>query len=77
VKLQDVYLKLNVDEKDQLKSFDVKISISGSDSNGATHDITFSGSAAVSDLNNTVVDVFNPEGKTIETIDMQEFEEYQ
>jgi hypothetical protein len=75
VKLEGVYLKLSIDEKDHLKSFDVKFSITGKDANGASHDVTLSGSATVSDLNNTVVDSFNPDGKIIETIDMQEFEE--
>jgi hypothetical protein len=74
VKLTGFILKLNVDEKDQIKSFDVKISTTGNDVNGTYHELTFSSSTSISDINNTSVDTFNPNGKTIETIDAKDFD---
>jgi len=73
VKLTGILLKLNVDGNDQIKSFDVKISTTGIDSKGTYHEVSFSGSSSINDINNTSVDTFNPDGKNIETIDAEDF----
>lgn len=77
VKLEGIFVKLIVDETNKVKSFEVKIKITGKDANGAAHEIIFLGSASISDLNNTTVDSFNPDGKSIETLDMKEFKDNQ
>lgn len=73
VKLTGISLKLNVDENDQIKSFDVKISTTGKDTNGTYHEVSLSGSSSINDINNTSVDTFSPDGKNIETIDAEDF----
>jgi len=73
VKLTGVSLKLNVDDNNQIKSFDVKINITGKDANGENHQISLSGSSIISGLNSTSADIFNPDGKSIETIDVKDF----
>jgi hypothetical protein len=77
VKLTSLYLKLNVDENNQIKSFDIKMNTTGEDANGAYHEIAFTGSAAVEGLNSTTVDTFNTDGKSIETIDVESFKDRQ
>jgi hypothetical protein len=73
VKLTGISLKLNVDENDQIKSFDVKISTTGKDANGTYHEVSLSGTSSINDINNTSVDTFSPDGKNIETIDAEDF----
>jgi hypothetical protein len=72
-KLTGISLKLNVDENDQIKSFDVKISTTGKDENGTYHEVSFLGSSSINDINSTSVDTFSPDGKNIETIDAKDF----
>ncbi|MBC7958828.1 MAG: hypothetical protein H7X94_03075 [Vallitaleaceae bacterium] len=73
VKLTGISLKLNVDENDKIKSFDVKISTTGKDANGTYHEVSFSGSSFINDINSISVDTFSPDGKSIETIDAKDF----
>lgn len=73
VKLTGIFLKLNVDQNDQIKSFDVKINTAGKDVNGIYHEESFLGSSAVNDINNTSVDTFSPDGKNVEIIDAKDF----
>jgi hypothetical protein len=73
VKLTGIFLKLDVDQNDQIKSFDVKINTTGKDVNGTYHEESFVGSSSVNDINNTSVDTFSPDGKNIETIDAKDF----
>jgi hypothetical protein len=67
-------LKLNVDENDQVKSFDVKISTTGKDANGTYHEVSFLGTSSVNDTNNTSAKTFSPDGKNIEKIDAKDFD---
>jgi len=73
VKLTGIFFKLNVDENDQIKSFDVKISTTGKDVNGTYHEVSLLGSSSINDINNTSVDTFSPDGKNIEIIDAEDF----
>jgi hypothetical protein len=73
VKLTGLILKLNVDENNQVQSFDVKFDTTGKDTNGEYHEISYLGSLNVKDKNSTSVDIFSPDGKNIETIDAEEF----
>ncbi len=73
VKLTGILLKLNVDENNQIKSFDVKIDTTGKDENGTAHEVSFLGSSSINHINSTSVDTFSPDGKSIETIDAKDF----
>ncbi|MHB8063730.1 MAG: hypothetical protein ACYDG2_14035 [Ruminiclostridium sp.] len=73
VKLTGFLVKLNVDKNNQIKAFDVKINATGKDMNEEYHEISFSGSLNVKDINSTSVDTFSPDGKSIETIDAEDF----
>ena len=73
IKLTGIVLKLNVDENNQIKSFDAKINTTGKDANGEYHEISLLGSLNIKDINSTTVDKFSPDGKSIETIDAEDF----
>lgn len=73
VKITNIYLKLNIDENDQIKSFDAKISTTGKDANEIYHEVSFLGSLTVNNINSISVDTFSPDGKNIETIDAEDF----
>ncbi len=73
VKLTGLFLKLNVDENNQIKAFDVKIATTGKDANGTFHEVSFLGSSSINDTNSTSVDTFSPDGKSIEIIDAKDF----
>ncbi len=75
VKLTGLFTRLDLDKDNKLQSIDFKMSINGRDENGTIHEITFSGSAAISAINGTTVDTFDPAGKNIEIIDCREFQD--
>lgn len=77
VKLTGLFVKLNVDENNQIKAFDVKIATEGKDANGTSHEVSFLGSSSINDINSTSVDTFSPAGKSIETIDARDFNRYE
>ncbi|EMS72028.1 hypothetical protein [Ruminiclostridium cellobioparum] len=73
VKLAALVIKVNVDQDNQIKSFEARISITGNDAGGTYHDISLQGSAAVSDINKTSADKFNADGKNVEIINAEDF----
>ena len=75
VKLTGVFTRLNFDANEKMKAFDIKMNITGRDENGTIHEVIFTGSADIDDINSTTADTFNPDGKSIETIDCREFED--
>lgn len=75
VKLTGLFTKLNFDADNKIQSIDFKMNISGKDENGTIHEIIFSGSAAINDINSTTIDTFDPAGKNIEIIDCREFQD--
>ena len=72
VKLTALVVKVNVDQANQIKSFEASIRITGNDAGGVYHDVSLQGSAAVSDMNKTSVDKFSTEGKNVELIDAED-----
>ncbi len=73
VKITALLVKFNVDSENQLKSFETKLSISGSDVNGVYHEVAFQGAVTISDINNTKVEQFDQNGKNIEIINAEDF----
>ena len=75
VKLTGIFTRFDFDANNKIKAFDIKMDITGRDENGTIHEIIFTGSADINDINSTTVDAFNPDGKSIEIIDSREFED--
>ncbi len=73
VKITTLLVKFNVDSENQLKSFETKLSISGSDAKGVYHELAFQGEVTISDINNTKVEQFDQNGKNIEIINAEDF----
>ncbi len=73
VKFSGIVLNFTVNENNRIQSFAAKISITGNDADGSYHEITLQGTGAVSDINNTAINTFNPDGKSIEMINCEEF----
>lgn len=73
VKITALLVKFNVDSENQIKSFETKLSISGSDANGVYHEVSFQGAVTISDINITKVEQFDRNGKNIEIINAEEF----
>lgn len=73
VKLTGLFLKLNVDDDNQIKAFEVKVDMTGTNTNGEYHEVSYLGSSSINNLNNTSVDTFSTDGKSIETIDAKDF----
>ncbi len=72
VKITALVVKLNVDSDSQMKSFETKLSISGTDAAGIYHEVAFQGTVSVSDINNTKVEQFDQNGKNIEIINAKD-----
>ncbi len=73
VKITALLVKFDVDSENQVKSFETKLSISGSDADGVYHEVAFQGAVTVSDINNTQVEQFDQNGKNIEIINAEDF----
>ncbi len=74
VKLTGLFLKLNVDENNQIKSFNVKAYATGKDANGTAHEVSILGSLSINDMDSTTIETFITDGKNIEIIDAEDFE---
>lgn len=74
VKLTGLFLKFNVDENNQIKSFDVKACTTGKDANGTAHEVSILGSLSINDMESTTIETFITDGKNIEIIDAEDFE---
>ncbi|WP_019637733.1 hypothetical protein [Paenibacillus fonticola] len=74
VAIEHLRLQLTVDADNRLQGVEGKLEVSGKDKAGVTHRVKMEGEGGISGINATTPEVYNPAGKSIETIDAQALE---
>jgi hypothetical protein len=74
VAIERVKLQLEVDASNKLHGVQGKLEVSGKDESGAAHRVELEGAGDFSGINTTMPEVYDPTGKSVETIDARTFD---